>query len=185
MEELLNKAIERAGRIIQDRQLSSSEKETIAKIIGIGAVKYADLSQNRMKDIIFDWDKMLNMHGDSAPYLQYAYVRIQSILRKTGKVNIRRIDGKILSTPAEIDLIKNIAGFPEIIKNAAEGYYPHLIADYLFRLSQIFNVFYTKVPVLSAETKILRNSRLYLCQMPAKVFKKGLELLGIDCPSKM
>lgn len=186
LEDVLNEAINRTQEILKARELSEEEKREIARIVGIGAVKYADLSQNRTKDVVFDWDKILNMQGDSGPYLQYAYVRIQSILRKTeSEIDVNLIDGILLTQQEEINLIKAISQFPEIVKNAAEGYFPHVIAAYLFSLAQTFSGFYKEIPVLKAESETLKYTRLYLCQMAGIVLKTGLGLLGIQCPEKM
>ena len=186
LEDVLNEAINRAKICIQDRNLNDREKEEISKIVGIGAVKYADLSQNRIKDIVFDWDKALNMHGDSGPYLQYAYVRMQSILRKSGQdIDFNLVDSSLLTKELEVNLIKAIAQFPEIIKIAAKFYQPNLIASYLFSLAQSFNSFYKVSPVLRAESEELKNTRLYLCKMTGIILRNGLGLLGIQCPEKM
>ncbi len=186
LEDVLNEAVSRTQEILKERELSEAEKHDIARVVGIGAVKYADLSQNRTKDVVFDWDKMLNMQGDSGPYLQYAHVRIRSILRKSERaVDKKLVDGTLLTQEEEANLIKAIAQFPEIVKNAAEGYFPHVITAYLFSLAQTFSSFYKEIPVLKAESETLKHSRLYLCQMAGTVLKTGLGLLGIECPEKM
>ena len=185
LEDVLSEAIKQARGIIENHNLTQKDKEAIAQIVGIGAIKYTDLSQNRNKDIVFDWKKMLNMQGDSAPYLQYAYVRIQSILRKVEKDSIKETDSKLLSAPEEINLIKYLAQFSVTIERAANDYCPHIIANYLFQLSQLFNSFYDKSPVLQAKTKDLKNARLFLCKITGQVLKTGLNLLGIDCPERM
>lgn len=187
LEEVLDEATRRAEEILQDRPMDEGEKKKTAQIIGIGAVKYADLSQNRTKDILFNWKTMLNLHGDSAPYLQYAYVRIKSLLEKAGvkAIDPDGVDGSLLTEEAEIALVKKLAQFPESIENAAREYFPHYIANYLFFLAQLFSTFYDQVPVIKTEDEKLKKTRLYLCQMTADVLKTGLGLLGIECPEQM
>ncbi len=186
LEDVLNEAISRTQEFLKDRELTEEEKRDIARIVGVGAVKYTGLAQNRIKDVVFDWDTMLTMQGNSGPYLQYAYVRIRSILRKwEGEIDLNQVDGAVLTRPEEHNLIKTIAEFPAVVKQAADGYYPHVIAAYLFSLAQTFSGFYKDVPVLKAENDALKHSRLYLCQMTGTVLKSGLALLGIECPAKM
>lgn len=185
LEEVLDEAIARAETILEDRDLSAEEKRRIAEIVGIGAVKWADLSQTRTKDVLFDWDKMLNMQGDSAPYLQYAYVRIASILRKAAVVEPAAIDPALLREEPTVALIKALARFPEAVASTAEGYFPHLVATYLISLARDFSSFYKQVPVLQAESPELVAARLELCRMTGQVLHRGLGLLGIECPERM
>lgn len=186
LEDVLGEATSRAAAILADRDMTPEEKQVVARIVGIGAVKYADLSQSRMKEVVFDWDRMLNMQGDSAPYLQYAYARIQSILRKaTGAIAPPAAGASLLQRPEEIELTKNLAEFPEIVRLAARSYSPHVIAGYLFPLAQCFNLFYREVPVLKAEDPLLVQARLFLCQCCAQVIRRGLFLLGIEVPDEM
>lgn len=184
LEEVLNEAIEKVREKLIDRNFSKEDEEIIAKIVGVGAVKYADLSQNRTRDIVFDWEKMLNMQGDSGPYLQYQYVRIQSILKKAGKIDFSKIDFGLLQQKEEFTLIATLAEFPEVIKAAAKEYYPHILANSLFDLSQKYSSFYKTCTVIQ-ENKELEATRLWLCQSTAQVLKTGLFLLGIECPEKM
>jgi arginyl-tRNA synthetase len=188
LEDLLSEAIERAGEIVKDRDLSDEEKQEIARLVGVAAVKYADLSQDRTKDIVFDWKKMMALEGNSGPYLQYAYTRAASIMRKSGEDDIgelENLDPSALTEEEETALLREIARFPEVIKQAAGDYKPNYIANYLFSLSQVFNRFYVNCAVLKAETPVLKDSRLALVAMTAYVIRKGLSLLGIDCPEKM
>lgn len=187
LEDVLEEAVRRAEAVLQERDLSDEEKREIARIVGIGAVKYADLSQTRTKDVLFDWEKMLNMQGDSAPYLQYAYVRIRSILRKAAAEPEERAspDPRSLGQPQELALVKTLAGFPQTVRAAATGYTPHVIANYLISLARDFSSFYNLVPVLKAQTPELAATRLELCRRTAQVLKKGLDLLGIECPERM
>ncbi len=187
LEDVLEEAVRRAEAVLEERDLSDEEKTEIARIVGIGAVKYADLSQTRTKDVLFDWEKMLNMQGDSAPYLQYAYVRIQSILRKAaGMPRGQAVSSpRSLGHPQELTLVKTLAGFPGTVRAAATGYTPHVIAGYLISLARDFSSFYNQVPVLKAETPELAATRLELCRRTAQVLEKGLDLLGIECPERM
>jgi len=191
LEDLLKEAIDRAGEIVKDRDLTDEEKSEIARLVGVGAVKYADLSQDRTKDIVFDWKKMMALEGNSGPYLQYAYTRAASIMRKSGDgdageiADLENLDPSALTAEEETALLREIARFPEVIKQAAADYKPSYIANYLFSLSQVFNRFYVNCAVLKAETAALKDSRLALVAMTAYVLKRGLGLLGIDCPEKM
>ncbi len=183
LEKLINEAITKAKRVIAKKRpaLNEKEKEEIAKIVGIGALKYNDLSQNRLSDISFNWTKMLNLEGNSAPYLQYTYVRLRSILRK--KKN-QRFNPADLRERIELDLIFQLSEFPEIIRRITKTYYPNLLADYLYKLARRANVFYETLPVLKAEEKI-RNSRLALIGVVAVTLKTGLNLLGIEILERM
>lgn len=187
LEDVLAEAVRRAEEVIEDRDLSADEKRDIARKVGLGAVKFADLSQTRTKDVLFDWDKMLSLQGDTSPYLQYAHARIRSMLRTAAEQDISpdRIDADLLSTPEETSLLEALARFPEAIQQAAAGYLPHLVANYLLTLAKDFSAFYREVPVLKAEDPALRNSRLGLCAATAHVLQRGLGLLGIECPDKM
>jgi len=185
LRELLEEACRRALKIIEEKNpdLSEEEKNDIAEKIGIGAVKYADLSQYRTTDYIFSWDRMLSLHGNTAPYLQNAYVRIRSIFRKAGEA-APKIDKLILSEPAEIDLAKRVCQFAEIVPQVLNGFRPNILANYLFELANSFHGFYEACPVLKSEEPA-RSSRLALCDLTARVLQRGLDLLGIKVPEKM
>ncbi|MDD2889116.1 MAG: arginine--tRNA ligase [bacterium] len=187
LEDVLNEAIQRAKDIIAERDLTEQEKETVARIVGIGAIKYVDLSQDRVKDVVFDWNKMLSLDGDSAPYIQYVYTRVKSILRKADFDGATKLNLKpeLLVEKEEVDIIKRISHFPEVINQALENYEPHRIANYLFDFAQSFNRLYANVSILKAETEELRNSRLALIDIVRYIIKRGLALLGIDSPEKM
>ena len=198
LESLIEKAIKLARKAVEEKnpKLSKTEKEKIAKIVGIGAIKYNDLSQNRLTDIVFDWKKMLNFQGDSAPYLQYTHARIKSILRKSSFCFDNSTTGlprsfqslamtkSLLKNELELSILKQLLFFPEIIERAAQEYNPNIIADYLYQLAGRFNLFYQKIPVLKTE-KELRLARLNLIFAVATVLKNGLGLLGIETPEKM
>jgi arginyl-tRNA synthetase len=197
LRELLEQACRRARRIVDEKNpdLSEEEKNDIAEKIGIGAVKYADLSQYRTTDYIFSWDKMLSLHGNTAPYLQNAYVRIRSIFRKAA-VGVSANAGPgsptpattttsmTLSDPAELNLAKRLCQFAEIVPQVLNGFRPNILANYLFELSNSFHGFYEACPVLKSEEPA-RSSRLALCELTARVLRRGLDLLGIKVPEKM
>jgi len=171
--------------------LPKNKKAEIAKAVGIGAVKYADYSNNRTSDYIFSFDKMLAMDGNTAPYMQYAYARIKSIERKaeTKAVDIeaeRRSLKKLnLTEPAELDLAKHLIRYGEAIEAAAADYRPNYLTAYLYELAQKFSAFYTNCPVLNAGPD-KRPTRLLLCDLTAEIIKHGLsELLGIEVVEQM
>jgi arginyl-tRNA synthetase len=185
LRDLLEEACKRARKIVEEKNphLSEDEKNDIAEKIGIGAVKYADLSQYRMTDYIFSWEKMLSLHGNTAPYLQNAYVRIRSIFRKAGE-SVPKIDKLILSDSAEINLAKRLCEFAEIVPQVLNGFRPNILANYLFELANSFHTFYEACPVLKSDEP-LRSSRLALCDLTGRVLQRGLDLLGIKVPEKM
>ena len=185
LRDLLEEACKRALKIIEEKNpdLSKDEKNDIAEKIGISAVKYADLSQYRMTDYIFSWEKMLSLHGNTAPYLQNAYVRIRSIFRKAGE-SVPKIDKLILSDSAEVNLAKCLCQFAEIVPQVLNGFRPNILANYLFELANSFHTFYEACPVLKSDEP-LRSSRLALCDVTGRVLQCGLDLLGIKVPEKM
>jgi arginyl-tRNA synthetase len=200
LRDLLEEACRRARKIIEEKnpRLSEDEKTDIAQKIGIGAVKYADLSQYRMTDYIFSWEKMLALHGNTAPYLQNAYVRIRSIFRKAGEAAVatplRGVEGETgrravatgltLTDPAEINLAKRLCQFAEIVPQVLNGFRPNILANYLFELANSFHTFYEACPVLKSDEPA-RSSRLALCDLTARVLRRGLGLLGIKVPERM
>ena len=163
--------------------LSEEEKAAIAQTIGIGAVKYADLSQYRMTDYVFSWDKMLSLQGNTAPYLQNAYVRIRSIFRKAGKIEFKS-DKLALAHPAEINLAKRLSQFAEVVPQVLNDFRPNILANYLFELANSFHTFYEACPVLKTEEPA-RSSRLALSELTGRVLQNGLQLLGIKVPERM
>jgi arginyl-tRNA synthetase len=182
---LLDEAGERAYKIVAEKnpEMPEVERREIARIIGIGAVKYADLVPNRQSDYVFSWDKMLSLQGNTAPYLQNAYVRIQSIFRKLNAEFVPPAKFT-LSEPAESVLAKKLFQFGEIVPLVLEDYRPNLLANYLYELANTFHSFYEACPVLKSEEPT-RSTRLALCDLTARVLKHGLELLGIQVPSRM
>lgn len=184
--ELLEEAIERARAIVAEKNpaLKGEEADEIALAIGLGAVKYAELSQHRMTDYVFSWDKMLSFQGNTAPYLQNAYVRIRSIFRK--------LDGGFdapetltLEAPEERALAVKLLQFGEIVPLVLDDFRPNLLANFLYDLAITFHSFYEACPVLKAQGVELRSSRLTLCEVAARVLRTGLGLLGINCPERM
>jgi arginyl-tRNA synthetase len=186
LRQVLDEAVDRARKIIEEKSpaLGETEKAEVARIIGIGAVKYADLSQFRMTDYIFSWDRMLSFQGNTAPYLQNAYVRIQSIFRKAGEASSPMAASLILAESAEKDLAKRLCQFAETVPTILNDFRPNILANYLFELANSFHAFYEACPVLKSEPAV-RGSRLVLCETTARVLKTGLELLGIGVPQKM
>lgn len=185
LRELLDEACKRARKIIEEKNpdLSEAEKIDIAQKIGIGAVKYADLSQYRMTDYVFSWDRMLSLQGNTAPYLQNAYVRIRSIFRKAGEP-APKIDKLMLRDPSEINLAKRLCQFAEIVPQVLNDFRPNILANYLFELANSFHTFYEACPVLKSDEPV-RSSRLALCDLSGRVLQRGLDLLGIKVPEKM
>src|SRR6266478_482332 len=185
LRDLLEEACNRARKIIEEKNahLSEDEKIDIAQKIGIGAVKYADLSQYRMTDYVFSWDKMLSLQGNTAPYLQNAYVRIRSIFRKAGE-SAQKIDKLILADSTEIKLAKRLCQFAETVPQVLNDFRPNILANYLFEVANSFHTFYEACPVLKSEEPA-RSSRLTLCDLTGRVLQRGLELLGIKVPEKM
>jgi arginyl-tRNA synthetase len=185
LRDLLDEACGRARKIVEEKNpdLSDAEKIDIAQKIGIGAIKYADLSQYRMTDYVFSWDKMLSLQGNTAPYLQNAYVRIRSIFRKAGETQTK-IDQLVLAGAAEINLAKRLCQFAEVVPQVLNDFRPNILANYLFELANSFHTFYEACPVLKSEEPT-RGSRLALCDLSGRVLQRGLDLLGIKVPEKM
>ena len=184
--ELLNEAVERAGAIVAEKrpELRPREVEEIARTIGLGAVKYAELSQHRMTDYIFSWSKMLSFQGNTAPYLQNAYVRIRSIFRKLeGEFTVP--EELMLAAVEERALASKLLQFGEVVPLVLDDFRPNLLANYLYDLAIVFHAFYEACPVLQAESAESRAARLVLCDVTARVLQTGLNLLGIDAPERM
>lgn len=186
LDDLLNESIKRSGEIIKQKTPSLSEKEIkeTSEILGVGTIIYNDLRQSRERNISFNWDKMFNFENGSSIYLQYTYVRIQSILRKIGKMPALP-QNIIFEQPIEFKLAEKLAFFPFIIIKAENLKSPHLIATYLEELAQLFNNFYNEINVINTEEKDLLNSRIALINSVALVIKNGLAILNIKVPKKM
>ena len=187
--DLLDEAEERALKIVSDKnpELPEAQRREIARVVGLGAVKYADLLPNRQSDYVFSWDKMLALNGNTAPYLQYAYARIRSIFRKAETESaIRNPQSAIaLVAPEEIALAKHLLNFGLTLEAVAEEYRPNYLCNYLYELAGKFTSFYENCPVLKADDATTRDSRLALCDLTARVLKQGLDVLGIEVVEQM
>jgi arginyl-tRNA synthetase len=187
--DLLNEAEERALQVVTEKNpdLPETERKEIARIVGLGAVKYSDLLPNRQSDYVFSWDKMLALTGNTAPYLQYAYTRVRSIFRKAedvlGKEAAAAAHFERLS-PDELSLAKHFLNFGLVLEAVAEDYRPNYLCNYLFELAGYFSRFYESCPVLKADPGEKEN-RLAICALTGAVLQKGLELLGIETTEKM
>jgi arginyl-tRNA synthetase len=185
--ELLDEAEERALRLVTEKspELPEAQRKEIARVVGLGAVKYADLLPNRQSDYIFSWDKMLALQGNTAPYLQYAYARIRSIFRKLETSNTRQRTSNIqLLVNEELALAKHLLNFGLTLEAVAEELRPNFLCNYLYELAGKFNVFFENCPVLKSD-EATRISRLGLCDLTARVLKQGLETLGIEVVEQM
>ena len=197
--ELLDEAEERAFKLVSEKSpdLPEAQRREIARVVGISAVKYADLSPNRQSDYVFSWDKMLALNGNTAPYLLYAYARIRSIFRKG---NVERGEPPVpsaqtpiadshssslhLGAPEEVALARHLLNFGLVLNAVIEDYRPNFLCNYLYELAGHFTAFYENCPVLKAEAE-QRASRLVLCDLTARVLKQGLEVLGIEVLEQM
>jgi len=188
LDALLNEAVERAAVAVKEKnaELPVVQQAEVARQIGIGAVKYADLSTDRIKDYVFDWERMLSFEGNTSPYLQYAHARICSIFRRAGveRASVRTIT-PILDHSAERILALRLLQFDTAVWDTLEKYSPHRLCTYLYELASEFSAFYEHCPVLRAETEEQKMSRLALCDFTARVMEQGLSLLGIESPEQM
>ena len=184
LDDVLNESVSKALNIIEKRNPELDGKEEVAKMVGIGAVKFSALKNKRMKDSVFAWDNVLNFEGETSCYIQYTYARICSVLRKAGNKNILDVDYLLLIDGDSYEVIKHLSQFPEVVKNAANEYEPSSISKYLIDLVQSFNKFYHDNPILNSEGK-LKDSRIELCKATKIVIEIGMLLLGIECPERM
>jgi arginyl-tRNA synthetase len=200
LEQLLDEAVERAAAVYENSRrerkergvevpdLTAEERRQIAEVVGLGAVKYADLSQNRTTDYVFNWDKMLAMDGNTAAYMQYAYARIRSIFRKgeeDAELLRRQPPLPFLELPHERALALQLLRLEETLQAAAAEYKPNIITAHLWDLAKSYSAFYQNCPVLEADTPVLRQSRLLLCDLTGRVIQAGLNLLGIKTVERM
>ena len=185
---LLDEAVERAEASVAEKnpEMSQADRTAVAKMVGIGAVKYSDLSSDRVKDYLFDWERMLSFEGNTAPYLQYAHARICSIFRRAGisRVSVREVRPAI-NAPQERDLALRLLRFDAAVWEMIDSLSPHKLCTYLFDLASDFTAFYEHCPVLKADDDTQRDSRLALCDATARILQQGLELLGIRAPEQM
>jgi arginyl-tRNA synthetase len=188
LDALLAEAIDRAAEAVRAKnpELGEAERATVARQVGLGAVKYADLSSDRIKDYVFDWERMLSFEGNTAPYLQYAHARICSIFRRA---NIDRAavrgTAPTMAHDAERALLMRLLQFDTAVWDALDRYSPHRLCTYLYELASAFSVFYENCPVLRADDEATKASRLALCDATARVLERGLGLLGIESPEQM
>ncbi|MGB0775672.1 MAG: arginine--tRNA ligase, partial [Akkermansiaceae bacterium] len=187
--DVLDEAIERAAKAIEEKNpsMEAEEKAQVAVTVGIGAVKFAELSQHRMTDYVFSWDRMLALQGDTAPYLQYSYVRVRSIFRKLADLEnniLLDFDNLQISEDAEVHLSRMLMRFSETVPALLDDFRPNLLANYLLELAKAFHSFFEACPVLKSEGQT-QNTRLVLCELTSRVLQKGLGLLGIDVPERM
>ena len=188
--DLLDEAKTQVKKVIEEKNpnIPEDEKENIAEIVGSGAIKYFDLSQNRTSDITFTWDKVLSFEGNTGPYLQYTYVRIMSIFRKLKEENIDVENENIIlddMTGIERELAAELLRFPQAVVKSYESYRPNIIADYLFDMAKLFNNFYNSSSILKEENKKVMDARILLAKKTAFVLKEGLSLLGIKTVDRM
>jgi arginyl-tRNA synthetase len=184
---LLDEAVERAARVVEAKSphLEPDARARIAAAVGIGAIKYADLSNDRIKDYVFDWDRMLALDGNTAPYLMYAHTRIHSILRRSGIAERDAAAGAIrIVEPAERALALDLLEFPATVEKTGETLQPHRVCGNLYAIATAFMTFYERCPVLRAEEPT-RGSRLALCVLTARTLARGLDLLGIAAPDQL
>ncbi|STQ71277.1 arginine--tRNA ligase [Hafnia alvei] len=187
LSDLLDEAVERAGKLIAEKNpdLSSDELAKLVDVVGIGAVKYADLSKSRTTDYIFDWDNMLAFEGNTAPYMQYAYTRVSSVFKRAG-IDEKSLTGDIVLTEdREKALAARLIQFEETITQVAREGTPHVMCTYLYDLAGLFSSFYEACPILTAESEEQRNSRLKLAALTARTLKTGLDTLGIETVERM
>ncbi|MFD0895165.1 arginine--tRNA ligase [Luteolibacter ambystomatis] len=184
--DVLEEAVERAAKAIAEKnpEIPADEAAQIAETVGIGAVKFAELSQNRLTDYVFSWDRMLALQGDTAPYLQYSNVRIRSIFRKLETPFDVATASIVLGEEAEIHLARLIVRFAEVLPTVIDDHRPNLLANYLLELARAFHSFFEACPVLKADEPV-RSSRLALCDLTSRVLSTGLGLLGIKVPERM
>ena len=184
--DLLDEAQERAYAVVSEKNadLDEAQRREIARVVGLGALKYADLSNNRQTDYVFDWDKMLALQGNTAPYLQYAYTRVRSIFRKVDAPNFSNIT-LAATAPEELALAKHLINFTQALEMVAEDYRPNFLCNYLFELAGHFSRFYEACPVLKAKDEAERESRLALCELTSRVLKTGLGAMGIEVTEVM
>ncbi len=184
LEDLLVEAVERVGKIIEDKNPALENKDAVAKAVGIGAVIFADLCTKRGKDVVFDWDEVLNFEGETGPYVQYTHARLCSILRKHGKPVTIPVKFELLKEDEAAVLIKTLSQFPSIIQRSAESYEPSLVGNYLIDVCGNLNRFYNAHRVLSDDEE-LTSARIFLVDATRQVIKNGLTILGMKAPEQM
>lgn len=184
LEEIINESIEKSMKIIEEKNPELENKDEVAKMVGVGAIIFNDLSNNRVKDEIFDWNQILNFAGETGPYLQYTYVRTQSILRNAGIMDFSDVKYSLLLDKEGIDTVKLLGDFGDVILNAVNKNEPSFISRYLIDLAQSFSRFYNEHQILCDDLET-KKARVALTKAVGTVLKSGLGILGIQCPEKM
>jgi arginyl-tRNA synthetase len=186
LEEVLDEAVSRADAIIKERgeSIQTDNPADLAEMMGVGALVYGIVSQNRKLDMVFDWDKMLSFEGNSAPYLQYTHARARSVLRKANVESVALPEEHVDLTAGDRSLIKKLLGFPKALEEARESHMPHILSTYLYQLAQDYNAFYNAEPILKAEGAV-RDLRLALTGATADILRSGAELLTLRVPDRM
>ena len=185
LNDVLDEAVKRATQIVEEKNPNLNDKENVARVIGIAAVKYNILSQNRTTDITFDWETMLSFDGNSAPYLQYSYARAKSIIRRISDSSTENIGDPENVDEKITDLLRILPKYSEYLIAAAKEYKPNILANYIYNLAQKFNSFYNTVPVLRADSEEKRSERIRIVEASAQVIKNGLRLLGVEVVEEM
>jgi arginyl-tRNA synthetase len=184
-QDILNEAIERSACMIELKNPLLKDKASVAKQVGVGAVVFHDLFNQRIKNVDFCWEEVLNFEGSTGPYIQYTYARAKSILRKVGvEVKLQEVNANQLVDEVSYNLVKTIALYPEKISEAAERYEPSVLARYIISLASAFNKFYHDCNIISAEQGV-KNARLQVVDLTQKIIAEAMGLLGIECPQEM
>ena len=184
-EEILHESINKIREIIEEKNPDLPDKDTVSRQVGIGAILFNDLYNQRIKDVVFNWDKILNFDGETGPYVQYTYARCASVFRKVGEVNIPEdIDYSVLTDETTMNLLKDMQRFPGIVKDAAARFEPFMIARFAVSVAQHFNKFYHDCQINVPEENV-KYARLKVVQITMRVIKDALDLLGIECPEQM
>ena len=188
MEDVLNKSIELARKVIDEKNPKLNDKENVAQVVGVGAIIFGDLVNDRVKDVLFDWNKILDFEGDTAPYLQYTYARASSIIRKAKEEKLivsEKVDFEMIKEEVEQRLVSKLSRFQNSIFDALNNYKPHIIAQYLLELARTFNEFYHKCPCIQEKDKDVKTARLLLIDCSRQVIRNGLDLLSIRLVEEM
>ena len=183
LEEILNESIEKSLKIIEEKNPDLENKEEVAKMVGVGAIIFNDLSNNRIKDEIFDWNQLLNFAGETGPYLQYTYVRTNSILRNAN-VGLEDIDTTKLLDKEAVEVIKKLSEYPDVIVSAVNKNEPSLISRHIIDVAQSFSRFYNEHQIICDDVE-KKKARVALTKAVGHVIKSGLSILGIKTPEKM
>ena len=183
-EDILHQSIDKVLEVMNEKNPDLEDKEEIAKMVGVGAIIFNDLFNQRIKDVAFNWDKILNFDGETGPYVQYTYARCASVLRKANMEVDDNINYSLISDEQSMNLLKEISRFGEVIKDAADKMEPFIITRYAVSIAQLFNRFYHENKI-NVEDEELKKARLKVVDITKYVIKEALALLGIDCPERM